>query len=204
MEGLKDYIIGLGCVHENGGPLMEGLQTKRGHAWSGLQCAGETLLTLHQDTRDVVKLALRSHEVLLSNSRKARRWEPIGTHEQFDHVSLGDHEAGADDLDRLMGDLEKSIQMEKALKAQQEQSLTMRYCTCTCTCARTRTRIRSDTRARARTCTCTRTCTCNHRMHGHDYGGARRGQDLEVQGAGPQRHRQHGGPSLEPAAGRTT
>ena len=42
---------------------------------------GKTLLNLHQNTRDVMKIALRSHEILLSNSRKARKWEPIETHD---------------------------------------------------------------------------------------------------------------------------
>ena len=56
-------------------PTLKG--TKLNMAIKGLDfgALSKTLLSLHQQARDVAKLGLREHETLLAVSRKAKKWQ---------------------------------------------------------------------------------------------------------------------------------
>ena len=107
---------------------------------------GETLHVLHQQARDVAKLSLREHKILLCNARRARKGSPIMTRDRLGNVSIDfahsdpdnfivegmeDKEEIADTLTELQikGGPKRlateNIQLKRVLGAQPDQSTKM-------------------------------------------------------------------------------
>ena len=103
----------------------------------------KSLLFLHQQARDVVNLSLREQEIILANSRRARKWDPIETHNRegnpfpdYSYTNLVDFkitEDNEEEITDMMKELtanngpktlaKEAIKLRKALRAKQEQYL---------------------------------------------------------------------------------
>ena len=77
-------------------PTMRGTKiytAVKGFDFRGL---GKTLLGMHEQVRDVVKLGLREYEIVLKASKESRDWAPVDTHDQ-DNKLLPEYTLAAPD-----------------------------------------------------------------------------------------------------------
>ena len=75
--------------------------TKLNMAIKGLSFGtlSKTLLNLHQQARDMAKLEPQEHKTLLAVSRRAKRWQPIETHDELGNVLIDFSHSNPGDFD---------------------------------------------------------------------------------------------------------
>ena len=119
-------------------PLLRGTKLNMAIMSLDFRPLGKTLHILHQQARDVAKLSLREHKILLCNARRARKWSPVAAHDGWGNMSMDFTHSGPDDFmiksmedEEEIADLQikggperlatENIQLKRALGAHQYQ-----------------------------------------------------------------------------------